>query len=88
MIDPGIRAYETELVFNDDGPEPGSNDLAAFLQDELHQPRVLFCFPGKRDGSPGGSHACEIDGTSLCLGNNLLRNDKNVILCQNDCILL
>ena len=63
------------------------HDANGLRQDQLNKPRVFVDLRRKRERFCGRFDGREVDDAALGLGNNFLRNDKNVSGERRDVVL-
>ncbi len=78
LVHPGVRHDEAKPVLHNQYVAASPHDANRLRQDKLDKPWVLVDLPGKRQRFGGWFDGRQIDDATLGLGNNLLRNDKNV----------
>ena len=88
MVHSGVRHDEAKPVLDDQHVAARPHDANRLRQDKLNKPRVLVDFRRKRDGFGGGFDGRQIDDATLGLGDNFLRDDKNVSGVRRDVVLL
>ena len=88
MIDTRVGAHESEAVLDDDGSRPRPQDLPAFLQDQLDQAGVFFRLGCQLHRAGGWDYAEEVYHATFGLRNDLLGEDKDVLIFQSDMVFL
>ena len=78
VVDPGVRADESQPVFGNDQPRPHAQHSTGLIQDNLAQSRVFFRLFRQLQRPRSRSDLVQIDDAAFGLGDDLLRDDQDI----------